>query len=108
MQTINAGTATYTLGDDNHTGSNDSQDFSIGKASSTTVVITGAPFTYTGSAQTPATVSVTGAGGLNPPTADYANNINAGTATATFVGDDNHTVLTTVRTLVLVKHHQQP
>jgi hypothetical protein len=50
-------------GDDNHTGSNDSQDFSIGKASSTTVVtVTGAPFTYTGSAQTPATVSVTGAG----------------------------------------------
>jgi hypothetical protein len=41
------------LGDDNHTGSNDSQDFSIGKASSTTVVtVTGAPFTYTGSAQT--------------------------------------------------------
>jgi hypothetical protein len=37
----------------------------IGKASSTTVVtVTGAPFTYTGSAQTPATVSVTGAGGL--------------------------------------------
>jgi hypothetical protein len=52
----NAGTATasYTFaGDDNHTGSNDSQDFSIGKASSTTVVtVTGAPFTYTGSAQT--------------------------------------------------------
>jgi hypothetical protein len=40
----------YTFaGDDNHTGSNDSQDFSIGKASSTTVVtVTGAPFTYTG------------------------------------------------------------
>jgi hypothetical protein len=31
---------------------NDSQDFSIGKASSTTVVTVGAPFTYTGSAQT--------------------------------------------------------
>jgi hypothetical protein len=48
----------------------------VSKASSTTVVtVTGAPFTYTGSAQTPATVSVTGAGGLNlTPTADYANN----------------------------------
>jgi hypothetical protein len=47
-----------------------------------------------GLAQTPATVSVTGAGGLNlTPTADYANNTNAGTATAsyTFAGDDNHT-----------------
>jgi hypothetical protein len=33
------------LRDDNHTGSDDSQDFSIGKASSTTVVtVTGAPF----------------------------------------------------------------
>jgi hypothetical protein len=43
----------YAGDDDNHTGSNDSQDFSIGKASSTTVVtVTGAPFTYTGSAQT--------------------------------------------------------
>jgi hypothetical protein len=40
-------------GDDNHTGSNDSQDFSIGKASTTVVTVTGAPFTYTGSAQTP-------------------------------------------------------
>jgi hypothetical protein len=39
--------------DDNHTGSNDSQDFSIGKASTTVVTVTGAPFTYTGSAQTP-------------------------------------------------------
>jgi hypothetical protein len=36
---------------------NDSQDFSIGKASSTVVTVTGAPFTYTGLAQTPATVS---------------------------------------------------
>jgi hypothetical protein len=59
--------------DDNHTGSNDSQDFSIGKASSTTVVTVGAPFTYTGLAQTPATVSVTGAGRIKPTTtADYA------------------------------------
>jgi hypothetical protein len=69
MQTIqmrNSHGFLHFAGDDNHTGSNDSQDFSIGKASSTTVVtVTGAPFTYTGSAQTPATVSVTGAGGLN-------------------------------------------
>jgi hypothetical protein len=42
------------LDDDTHT--NDSQDFSIGKASSTVVTVTGAPFTYTGLAQTPATV----------------------------------------------------
>ena len=67
----------------------------IDKATSTTVVtINGGPFTYTGLAQTPATVSVTGAGGLSlTPTASYTNNINAGTATAsyTYAGDANHT-----------------
>src|SRR5207245_2955426 len=65
----NAGTATASYsfaGDANHDGSTGSQDFAIGKASSTTVVtIVGGPFTYTGSAQTPATVSVTGVGGLS-------------------------------------------
>src|SRR2546426_8976746 len=80
-------------GDGNHFGSDDSADFEIGKASSTTAVtIIGGPFTYTGSAQMPATVSVTGAGLSLSPDADYANNVNAGTATAsyTFAGDDNH------------------
>ncbi len=66
----------------------------IGKATSvTTVTIAKGAFSYTGSAITPATVSVTGAGGLNlAPAAAYANNVNAGTATAsyTFAGDDNH------------------
>src|SRR5205085_1372844 len=70
------------------------QDFTIGKAASTTVVtINGAPFTYTGAAQTPATVLVAGAGGLSlTPTASYANNIDAGTATASYsyAGDANH------------------
>jgi hypothetical protein len=93
----NAGiaTASYTYaGDDNHTGSSDTKNFTIGKASSTTTVtINGGPFTYNGSAQTPATVIVTGAGGLNTtPDADYLNNINAGTATGsyTYAGDANH------------------
>src|SRR6185437_4337473 len=74
--------------------SSDSKNFTIDKAPSVTIVtITGAPFTYTGSPITPATVTVTGAGGLSlTPTADYANNTNAGTATAsyTFAGDANH------------------
>jgi hypothetical protein len=67
---------------------NDSQDFSIGKASSTTVVtVTGAPFTYTG--LTPSYRKLTAGAGLNTtPTADYINNTNAGTATASFVGDE--------------------
>ncbi len=43
------------------------------------------PYTYSGVAQTPCSVTVTGAGGLNlSPTADYTDNINAGTATASY------------------------
>jgi hypothetical protein len=56
------------------------------------VSLVGGPFAYTGSAQTPATVSVTGPNGLNlAPTANYANNSEAGNATATdsIGGDDN-------------------
>ena len=66
----------------------------VNKASSTTTVSCGAgPFTYDGTAKTPCTVSVTGAGGLNlSPAATYANNTGAGTATAsyTYAGDANH------------------
>jgi hypothetical protein len=59
----------------------------------TTVTIVGGLFTYTGAAQTPATVTVTGAGGLSlTPTAGYTNNVNAGRATASYsyAGDANH------------------
>ncbi|MFV8465855.1 beta strand repeat-containing protein, partial [Flavobacterium sp. LB1P62] len=85
----NAGTATasYTYAETaNYLSSSDSEDFTIGKAATTTVVtVAVGPFAYTGSAQTPATVSVTGAGGLNlTPAADFTNNTNAGTATASY------------------------
>ncbi|MDP3471169.1 MAG: T9SS type A sorting domain-containing protein [Algoriphagus sp.] len=94
----NAGSyvVTATLaGDDNYNGAVSAPlAFSIAKATTTTVVtINGGPFTYTGSAITPATVSVTGAGGLNlTPAADYVDNINAGTATASYsyLGDANY------------------
>ena len=58
----------------------------VNKAPSiTTVTITGAPFTYTGSAITPATVTVTGAGGLSlTPAPVYVNNTDAGTANASY------------------------
>jgi hypothetical protein len=49
---------------------------------------------YNGSAQTPCSATVTGAGGLSlTPTPSYSNNTNAGTATAsyTYAGDTNHT-----------------
>ena len=79
----------------------------IAKAPSTTVVtISGAPFTYNGSAQTPATVAVTGAGGLSlSPTASYANNTNAGTATASYAyaGDNNHTGSSDSKTFTINK-----
>jgi hypothetical protein len=67
--------------------------YTIEKAGSMTTVTCPAAVTYNGSAQTPCTVSVTGAGGLNlTPNPDYSNNVNAGNATAsyTFAGGDNH------------------
>src|SRR6185437_5193719 len=93
----NAGTATASYsfaGGDNHTGSSDSKDFTIEKASSTTMVSCAAgPFAFDGTSQTPCSVHVTGAGGLDlAPPASYSNNVVAGTATAsyTFAGDANH------------------
>ena len=93
----NAGTANASAsyaGDANHTGSSDSKNFTIDPAASTTTVTCGAgPFSYDGSAKTPCTASVTGAGGLNQSlTVNYTNNTSAGTATASasYAGDVNH------------------
>ena len=92
----NAGTAaasaTYS-GDANHNGSDDTKNFTVAKANSSTTVICPANVTFDGTAQTPCTASATGAGGLNQTlTVSYANNTNAGTATAsaTYSGDANH------------------
>jgi phosphotransferase system IIA component len=91
----NAGTATadatYT-GDPNHNGSSDSKNFEITKADTTTVVTCPVSETYTGAAITPCTVAVTGANLSLAPAASYSNNINVGTATAsyTYVPDGNH------------------
>ena len=66
----------------------------VSQATSSTVVTCPASVVYDGTAQTPCTVSVTGAGGLNlSPTPIYTLNTNVGTATAdyTFAGDANHT-----------------
>jgi hypothetical protein len=88
------GSASYAYpGDANHDGSSDSATFTIDKASSTTTISCPASVTYTGSALTPCTVAITGAGGLGlTPDAVYADNTNAGTATAsyTYPGDANH------------------
>ena len=66
----------------------------IDQAASVTTVSCPANVTYTGSALEPCSVTVTGAGGLNnTPAPVYANNTNAGTASAsyTYPGDANHT-----------------
>ena len=84
---VNAGTAAASASfaeTQNYFGSSDSKSFSIGKAATTTAVTcTAGPFTYNGSAHTPCSASVTGAGGLNESlTVSYNDNVNAGTATA--------------------------
>src|SRR2546427_11548309 len=66
----------------------------IAQASSTTAVSCPAgPYTYTGAAQMPCSATVTGASLSLTPTPSYANNTDAGTASAsyTFGGDANHT-----------------
>ena len=68
----------------NHLASSDSKTFTIAKAPTTTTVTCGAgPFTYDGSAKTPCSAGVTGPAGLDRPvTVAYADNTNAGEATA--------------------------
>ena len=90
---VGTATASYTYaGDSNHDGSSDSKNFEITKASSTTTVTCPASETYTGAALTPCSVTVTGANLSLTPGANYANNTNVGTATAsyTYAGDANH------------------
>ena len=93
----NVGTATGSAsygGDANHDGSNGSNTFAIGKASSTTVVTCPVSAPYTGAAQALCTAAVTGAGGLNQAVTPvtYTSNTNVGTAgaSATYAGDANH------------------
>ena len=94
----NAGTATAKAtpmpATPNHTGSSqDSKNFTIDPASSTTTgQLPGErDVRGDGSAQTPCSVTVTGAGGLSLEhrLRTYSNNTNAGTATAsyTYAGD---------------------
>jgi len=83
----------FYAGDANHTGSSDSETFEILKANSTTTVNCPSSVVYNGSAQTPCSASVTGAGGLSETlSVAYANNTNAGTASASaaYAGDANH------------------
>ncbi len=94
---VGSGTITPSLSGDtltNYSITSNSGSWSITQASSTVSVTCPASVTYNGTAQTPCTASVTGAGGLNQSlTVNYSNNTSAGSATAsaTFAGDANHT-----------------
>jgi hypothetical protein len=83
---------TVTIIDPNYSGSQTGTLVIIPAASVTTVTCS-ASETYTGSAITPCTVLVTGAGGLSlTPVANYTSNINVGIASASYIfaGDANH------------------
>lgn len=91
-----AGTATAEAaypGGANHKASEASATFTIAKAPTTTEVTCTGPNTYTGDALTPCTARVTAAYGLDQTvTPVYADNTNAGTASASYMyaGDANH------------------
>jgi len=90
-----SGTCTLTVtkaADSNYEATTTTATFTFNKATTTTV-ITCSNQTFTGSALTPCTAAVTGAGGLSTTTTvTYANNTNAGTATAnaTYAESTNH------------------
>ena len=78
----------------------------INRASSTTTVNCPESVTYTGEAQTPCTVTIVGAGGLNSSRiGDLHEQREAGTATASyeFAGDTNHTWSSDTTTFVINK-----
>ncbi|MFC7596373.1 PxKF domain-containing protein, partial [Terrabacter sp. GCM10028922] len=102
--TANA-SATY-AGDANHTGSTNSKTFAITKASSTVTVSCPTSQVYTGSALTPCSALLTGAGlQATSLTANHTNNTNAGTATAAAAwdGDANHTGSADSKTFEITK-----
>ena len=89
---VASASATY-AGDDAYEGSTGTGSFTIGKATSTTVVSCPASVPYTGMPQTPCTATYSTADGLSGSLGvSYTNNKNAGVAaaTATYPGDDNH------------------
>ncbi len=81
--------------------------FTIDKAATTTTVTCpSSGVTYTGSALTPCTASVTGAGNLDEPlTVTHSDNTNAGTATASasYAASANHTASSDSKTFTIAQ-----
>src|SRR5687767_15457242 len=84
---LNTASASFTFaGDTNHNGSNDSENFSIDKAGSTTTVTCASGSVYSGSAVEPCTYTMSGnefgtqvlVAATVVPSGNYTNNINAG------------------------------
>ena len=105
---VPGGTAHWTFTDTTGNYNDDSGSvlIDISQASSTTVVTCPASVIYDSTAQEPCTVAVTGVGGLDlAPDPTYADNENAGTATAsyTYTGDTNHTGSTDSETFTIAQ-----
>ncbi|PYT52123.1 MAG: hypothetical protein DMG43_12675, partial [Acidobacteria bacterium] len=116
VTTANGCTATANFaGDMNHSGSTDSKSITITQAPTTTAVSGGGTFTYNGLAH-PATVLVTGAGGLSlTPPPVYTGACSAApvnvpdtpcTASYSYAGDGNHTGSTASTTINIIKTNQ--
>ena len=116
VTTANGCTTTANFaGDMNHTGSTDSKSITITQAPTTTAVSGGGTFTYNGLAH-PATVLVTGAGGLSlTPPPVYTGACSAApvnvpdtpcTASYSYAGDANHTGSTASTTINMTKTNQ--
>ena len=105
-----AGTASLTAiwdGDANHTGDTDATTFVIDKApSSVSVICSPSSVPYTGAPHLPCSASVAGAGGLSGSLlVAYADNVAAGTATASasYAGDANHLASNDQATFTIAK-----
>jgi len=100
---VAAATASY-AGSSLYSASSGSATFTIAKAASVVAITCPTSVTYTGSAVTPCTATVTGAGGLNQSaTVTYTNNtVGTATATASFAGDANHNNSTVSRTFTIL------
>jgi hypothetical protein len=103
----NAGAASATAsyaGSSLYSASSGSATFTIAKAASVVAITCPTSVTYTGSAVTPCTATVTGAGGLNQSvTVTYTNNtVGTATATASFAGDANHNSNSATKTFTIL------